>query len=228
MMLADEINRTPPKTQAALLEAMQEHQVTAGGTDVSPARAVLRAGDAESDRAGRHLSAARGAARPLHVQRRRQLSQSAEEVEIMKQTTSTAPSRAGARPVGGTDPAAAGSGAPGGGGRPCVRLCGRPGAGHPAAASRTSPKFIPELVVLGAGPRASQYLILAARPGPFSTAGCTSPPTISRRWPMPVLRHRLCHHVQRRRRGRHAGRHHRAAARAVPLPQEEAAAKVKP
>ncbi len=31
MVLADEINRTPPKTQAALLEAMQEHQVTAGG-----------------------------------------------------------------------------------------------------------------------------------------------------------------------------------------------------
>ncbi len=30
-VLADEINRTPPKTQAALLEAMQEHQVTAGG-----------------------------------------------------------------------------------------------------------------------------------------------------------------------------------------------------
>jgi MoxR-like ATPase len=32
MILADEINRTPPKTQAALLEAMQEHQVTAAGT----------------------------------------------------------------------------------------------------------------------------------------------------------------------------------------------------
>ena len=31
IVLADEINRTPPKTQAALLEAMQEHQVTAGG-----------------------------------------------------------------------------------------------------------------------------------------------------------------------------------------------------
>jgi MoxR-like ATPase len=31
VILADEINRTPPKTQAALLEAMQEHQVTAGG-----------------------------------------------------------------------------------------------------------------------------------------------------------------------------------------------------
>jgi MoxR-like ATPase len=31
LILADEINRTPPKTQAALLEAMQERQVTAGG-----------------------------------------------------------------------------------------------------------------------------------------------------------------------------------------------------
>ena len=32
ILLADEINRTPPKTQAALLEAMQEYHVTAGGT----------------------------------------------------------------------------------------------------------------------------------------------------------------------------------------------------
>lgn len=31
LVLADEINRTPPKTQAALLEAMQEHEVTVGG-----------------------------------------------------------------------------------------------------------------------------------------------------------------------------------------------------
>jgi len=31
VLLADEINRTPPKTQAALLQAMQEYQVTAGG-----------------------------------------------------------------------------------------------------------------------------------------------------------------------------------------------------
>ncbi len=35
MVLADEINRTPPKTQAALLEAMQEHHVTVG-TESSP------------------------------------------------------------------------------------------------------------------------------------------------------------------------------------------------
>ena len=33
VILADEINRTPPKTQAAMLEAMQERKVTVGGTD---------------------------------------------------------------------------------------------------------------------------------------------------------------------------------------------------
>lgn len=35
VLLADEINRTPPKTQAALLQAMQEHQVTVGGETYS-------------------------------------------------------------------------------------------------------------------------------------------------------------------------------------------------
>jgi len=35
IVLADEINRTPPKTQAALLQAMQEYQVTAGGQTFS-------------------------------------------------------------------------------------------------------------------------------------------------------------------------------------------------
>ena len=33
MILADEINRTPPKTQAAMLESMQERKVSVGGTD---------------------------------------------------------------------------------------------------------------------------------------------------------------------------------------------------
>jgi MoxR-like ATPase len=43
IVLADEINRTPPKTQAALLQAMQEHQVTAGGRtyDLDPPFFVL-------------------------------------------------------------------------------------------------------------------------------------------------------------------------------------------
>ena len=56
IILADEINRTPPKTQAALLQAMQERQVTVGQETLQPARPVLRHRHAEPDRAGRHLS----------------------------------------------------------------------------------------------------------------------------------------------------------------------------
>ncbi len=68
LVLADEINRATPKTQSALLEAMQEHQVTVAAHALSARRAVLRAGHAEPDRDGGHLPAARGPARPLHVQ----------------------------------------------------------------------------------------------------------------------------------------------------------------
>src|SRR4051812_4564481 len=41
LLLADEINRTPPKTQAALLQAMQEQQVTVGGRRFVPPRPVF-------------------------------------------------------------------------------------------------------------------------------------------------------------------------------------------
>jgi len=41
ILLADEINRTPPKTQAALLQAMQEYQVTAGGKNFEIERPFL-------------------------------------------------------------------------------------------------------------------------------------------------------------------------------------------
>ena len=68
ILLADEINRTPPKTQSALLEAMQELSCTVRGNHYKLPRAVLRAGHAEPHRARRHLSAARSAARPLPVQ----------------------------------------------------------------------------------------------------------------------------------------------------------------
>ncbi|MCK4957692.1 MAG: AAA family ATPase, partial [Candidatus Cloacimonetes bacterium] len=41
IILADEINRTPPKTQAALLQAMQEYQVTAGNQTFELAKPFL-------------------------------------------------------------------------------------------------------------------------------------------------------------------------------------------
>jgi len=41
IILADEINRTPPKTQAALLEAMQEQSVTAAGHHAHACKAIF-------------------------------------------------------------------------------------------------------------------------------------------------------------------------------------------
>ena len=65
VLLADEINRAGPKTQSALLEAMEEQQVTVDGETRAAAAALLRDRDAEPERPARHLPAARVAARPL-------------------------------------------------------------------------------------------------------------------------------------------------------------------
>ena len=48
LLLADEINRTTPKTQSALLEAMQEKQVTVGPHHAHAGRTLFRDGHAES------------------------------------------------------------------------------------------------------------------------------------------------------------------------------------
>ena len=65
LLLGDEINRATPKTQAALLEAMQERQVTAEGHTHRLERPFSRHRHPEPDRVRGHLPAARGAARPV-------------------------------------------------------------------------------------------------------------------------------------------------------------------
>ena len=65
LLMADEINRASPRTQSALLQAMQEYHVSVAGQRARPAAPVPCARDAKSAGAGGHLSAARGAARPL-------------------------------------------------------------------------------------------------------------------------------------------------------------------
>ena len=72
-LLADEINRAPAKVQSALLEVMQERQVTIAGETYPLPEAVPRHGDAEPDRERGHLPAARGAGGPLPVQADRRL-----------------------------------------------------------------------------------------------------------------------------------------------------------
>ena len=67
IVLADEINRTPPKTQAALLEAMQERAVTVQGqrtTRAAPFFVMATQNPIEQEGT---YPAAGGAARPLHV-----------------------------------------------------------------------------------------------------------------------------------------------------------------
>ena len=70
ILLADEINRTPPKTQSALLEAMEECQVSADGVSRPLPEPFPRRRDPEPDRIRGHLHPARGAARPVPSQAR--------------------------------------------------------------------------------------------------------------------------------------------------------------
>ena len=83
VVLADEINRTSPRTQSALLEVMSENQVTIEGTRRELPQPVLRRGDAEPDRLPRHLSAARSAAGPLHGAHHARLPGHQHEMEIL-------------------------------------------------------------------------------------------------------------------------------------------------
>ena len=73
LLLADEINRAPAKVQSALLEVMQERQVTIGRETHQVPEPVPRAGHAEPDRVGGHLPAARGPGRPVHAEGARRL-----------------------------------------------------------------------------------------------------------------------------------------------------------
>ena len=90
-LLADEINRAPAKVQSALLEVMQEHQVTIGRETHAGPRPVPRHGDAEPDRVRGHVPAPGGAGRPLHAEGRRRLSRRRGRADRR---------RAGARPSG--------------------------------------------------------------------------------------------------------------------------------
>jgi len=67
VLLADEINRTPPKTQSALLEAMQERSCTVRGNMYNHQAALLCFGDAEPPSSWKAPTPARSPARPLHL-----------------------------------------------------------------------------------------------------------------------------------------------------------------
>src|SRR6185369_9412720 len=162
VVLADEINRTPPKTQAALLQAMQEHQVTAAGTTYRlPDPFFVLATQNPIEQEGTYPLPEAQLDRFM-LELRVNYPSRTEEEAIVEQTTGTA--RAGLHPVLDAQSVLAMQALvrriPVSRGliRAAVSLARmtRPGDGD-------APGFIKEYVEWGAGPRASQYLVLGAK-----------------------------------------------------------------
>jgi MoxR-like ATPase len=226
MILADEINRTPPKTQAALLEAMQEHHVTTGGhTYRLPEPFFVLATQNPIEQEGTY---------PLpEAQLDRFMfniivgyPDRAEELEIMKRTTSTLQANVQALLSG----------------EQILRLqnvvrqvvVAEHVFAYAADLVRATrprdagvPKFIPELIAWGAGPRASQYLILGGKARAILHGRLHVTTEDIRHVAYPVLRHRLVTTFNADAEGVTTDDIVDRLIKAVPLPQEEAAARVK-
>ncbi len=226
MILADEINRTPPKTQAALLEAMQEHHVTAGAHTyrlpepffvLATQNPIEQEGtyplpEAQLDRFMFNISVG--------------YPSRAEELEIMKQTTSAYKPELKAilqaeeilklqeivRQVVVADHVFAYA-------ADLVRATRPRDAGVP--------KFIPEMVMWGAGPRASQYLILGGKARAILHGRLHVTTDDIKAVAYPVLRHRIITTFNAEAEGVTTDDIIERLITAIPLPQEAAAARVR-
>ena len=190
VVLADEINRTPPKTQAALLEAMQEHHVTAAGhTYVLEEPFFVLATQNPIEQEGTYpLPEAQLDRFMLNLW----LDYPAfeQEVDVVRNTTSAR--RAEVRPVMTGDelvryqefvrhiPVADNVI------EYAVRLAGRTRPGRDG-----TPDFVTNYLNYGAGPRASQYLILGAKAMAALEGRLTPLVEDVNRMAVPVLRHRI-------------------------------------
>ncbi len=226
MILADEINRTPPKTQAALLEAMQEHHVTAGSeTYHLPEPFFVLATQNPIEQEGTYpLPEAQLDRFMFHVTVG--YPSRDEELAIMKQTTSTY--RPQLTPLLTADKIL--------GLQEVVRQVVVAEhvfqyAANLVRATRPGetgvPAFIAELVSWGAGPRASQYLILGGKARAILHGRLHVTTEDIRAVAYPVLRHRLVTTFNADAEGITADAIIDRLIEAVPRPQEEAAAKVR-
>ncbi len=190
MVLADEINRTPPKTQAALLEAMQERQVTVGGERHRlPDPFFVLATQNPIEQEGTYpLPEAQLDRFMLNILV--DYPDEADEIEIVERTTSAAKLEV-SKVLSGPDilelqeivrkvpvgPHVS---------RYAVRLARltRRGGGN-------EPEFIRDYVNWGAGPRASQYLVLAAKARAVLHGRYHVTTDDIKTVALPVLRHRI-------------------------------------
>ncbi|MFM2095363.1 MAG: ATPase RavA [Planctomycetota bacterium] len=190
IVLADEINRTPPKTQAALLEAMQEQQVTVGGQrHLLPTPFFVLATQNPIEQEGTYpLPEAQLDRFMFHV--KVDYPTDREELEIVKRTTADrdvqiTPTLDAAqiqqlsrivRRVPIADHVA----------EYALQLARRTRPGQPE-----SPAFISEYVLWGAGPRASQYLVLGGKARAILHGRHFVSQEDIRAVAAPVLRHRI-------------------------------------
>jgi len=190
LVLADEINRTPPKTQAALLEAMQEYQVTVGGKrhPLEPPFYVLATQNPIEQEGTYPLPEAQLDRFMLNIQI--DYPTESEELDIVLRTTSDTSTQ--------LKPVLTGEevlrfqrfvrriAVPEHVARYAVRIATWTRPQVPDV-----PKFIKDYVTWGAGPRATQSLVLAAK----VRAGLQARPCIElddiRAVALPVLRHRI-------------------------------------
>ena len=190
VVLADEINRTPPKTQAALLEAMQEHHVTAAGqTFVLDEPFFVLATQNPIEQEGTYpLPEAQLDRFMLNLWL--DYPSFDQEVEVVRSTTSarhaevqTAMTHAELltfqdfiRQIPVADNVI----------EYAVSLVARTRPGREAA-----PDFVNNYLSYGAGPRASQYLILGAKALAALDGRLTPLESDVRAMAIPVLRHRI-------------------------------------
>ncbi len=190
LILADEINRTPPKTQAALLEAMQEGHVTAGGqTYKLPAPFFVLATQNPIEQEGTYpLPEAQQDRFMFNI--RVEYPSRGEEIQIMKATTGGA--KVELAPVIDQQQILKF--------QEVVRqvVVADHIFGYVADLVRATrpkevgvPKWIPELVTWGAGPRACQFLILGGKARAILNGRVHVTTEDIKAVALPVLRHRI-------------------------------------
>ena len=190
ILMADEINRTPPKTQAALLEVMQEKQVTLGGrTTPLPKPFYVLATQVTMEQEGTYPLPEAQQDRFMFLIQMNYLNEE-QEVEAVRRSTGAARVKLG-KAITGEDllefqGAVRDVALPPELGRYIVALVD---TSRPMRAK--APDFVKDYVCWGAGLRASQYLSLGAK----SYAAHNGRDTVAiediRKVIVPVLRHRI-------------------------------------
>jgi MoxR-like ATPase len=190
IILADEINRTPPRTQAALLEAMQEYQVTIGGVRYPLERPLfVLATENPIEQEGTHpLPEAQLDRFMFNVVM--DYPEADDERRILAETTTAAEPTVGKAASGAELEAA----------RLLVRDL--PAAANVVdyalrliratrPADPTAPSLVRDWVRWGAGPRAGQSLLLGAKAAALLDGRAVPAPEDVTAVALPVLRHRL-------------------------------------